>query len=208
MPNFPGDPYGEKVDPFPCWVALPKQAMQTVWMELHRTEKSRANMIEKLRKIDNKAWMAICREKVCVGIDLKLWMPIIRGLALDCSDEEIKDMCPLPILDDEDDCIEMAKKVLKDAVRGNLEIDDNERVKAANMILRMKVTKISDNIINVDTGVPRHEKNTNNTSSASVLQQYTGVGGIGDDGAAGSKGVSEIARSGEAGRGEEDFSQS
>lgn len=156
MPNFPSDPYGEKVDAFPCWVAMPRQAMCTVWAELHRTERSRKNTVERLKQVDSKVWLAICREKACANIDLKVWMPVIRMLALECSEEEIKEACAIPETED-DDCIELAKKVLKDAVRGVLEIDDAERVRAANMILRMGVTKVTDNVINIMTGVPRNE---------------------------------------------------
>lgn len=207
MSNFPADPYSDKVDAFPCWAAIPRQSMQTVWTELHRTEKSRKDMVDRLKKVDQKAWLAICRERACVGIDLKTWFPLIRMLALESNEEEIKDACPLPERGGDDDAIEMARQVLLEAVRGELEIDDVERVRAANMILRMKSTKISDNVINVTTGVPRDEKPSITNSSNRVFE-YEGDCGSGENGESGFGGIEGINRTGEARGGEEDYSSS
>ena len=90
-------------------------------------------------------------------MDLGKWGNVVRMLALDCSEEEIREACPLPEVDEDADAMVLAKKILYRAVNGELDIDDNERIKAAQMILRLGPAKsASENTtINITTGVPR-----------------------------------------------------
>jgi hypothetical protein len=132
--------------------------MDAAWKELHRDYQSRANTIRQLKKIDTKAWISIVREKACIAMDMKAWGNVVRMLALDCSEDEIRDACPLPENEDEDDAMTLAKKLLYRAVKGEMDLDDKGRFAAAQMIIRLKVGKTDESgntTINVNTGVPR-----------------------------------------------------
>ena len=160
MPNFPADPDSEDVDLFPCWAVMPKASMDIVYSRLHGTEKSRHDMVGRLKEVDPKAWLSICRDRACVNVDLGKWLPLMRLLALECTADEIKAACPLPSAEDADD-LDAARQVLRRAVAGTLEITDNDRVKAALALIKLGPKGSSDTTIQVVTGVPREETSIN-----------------------------------------------
>ena len=151
-------PYDDPVPSHPCWANIPRSAMDAAWKELHKDYQSRANTIKQLKKIDQKAWISIIREKACIAMDMVKWGNVVRMLALDCSEEEIRDACPLPENEDEDDAMSLARKLLYRAVKGELDIDDKAMFAAAQMVIRLKLGKTDETgntTINVNTGVTR-----------------------------------------------------
>lgn len=197
MANFPADPDSETVDAFPCWAIMPKASMDIVYSRLHGTEKSRHDMVVRLKKVDPKAWLAICRERACINMDVNKWLPLMRLMALECTADELKAACRLPTAQDEDD-LDTARMVLRRAVAGTLEITDNDRVKAALALIKLGPKGSTDTTIKVVTGVPREETSPDSSADRVLPLQgdsrgrkaspASGGGGTedpGDDGADG-----------------------